>query len=178
MTDVAAALRADASPERITQDAGALPPAASPVVRPRRVWPIVAVAVVLLAAGTLALTHRSSSAPNPRPEPAVEATRAPEPAPAPIIEPNPAPEPAPKPGPVLDVHTRPDGADVLVNGSRRGTTPTRIHVTLPATIILRRRGYRTMRLDVTDGSPIDVELVRSRKRHHHQPPQPHEETLD
>lgn len=57
----------------------------------------------------------------------------------------------------------PSGATVYVDGVAHGSTPLTLDVPLPATLVLRRSGYRDLRVRAA-GSPIEVELQRRRAR--------------
>ena len=173
MAEVARALRAEAGAGRLTEDAGALLPVPSAAPRRRRTWSI-AIAVAgagVVGAGALAL-GTGASAPAP--------SSAPSPLPAPGPSPAPTPAPVPVPTTAVDIRTTPGGAAVVIDGTPRGTTPTRVTVAVPTTILLRRTGYRTARVDVSDATPIDVELVPEPRHRHHAHPVSHppQETLD
>lgn len=147
----------------------------------RRLLPLSAAAVVLLG-GWGAWTAWSASIPRPvgviLDEEAVEpiapasATGVPEPKAR-----APEPEPEPEPPPAVTVRSVPSGARVLHDGKVVGTTPFELAgADAPRTLVFRRRGYRQRTVTVEPGqeSPVEVRLVRRKRREPPPLPNPYE----
>jgi serine/threonine protein kinase len=75
----------------------------------------------------------------------------------------------------LVVRSTPAGAAVVVDGKRRGVTPARLRVRLPASIVVRRSGYRPARLRAERGGDHHLRLIPAPRTE--QGPAPRE-TLD
>ena len=83
----------------------------------------------------------------------------------------------------LEIRSTPPGADVLVDGERRGRTPTRLHLAAPGSILLRKRGHAPARVRVHQSGLIDVRLSRRTRAgkgpdRAAKPPRPGAEGLD
>jgi hypothetical protein len=105
-------------------------------------------------------------APAPAPIDAAPAPVEAAPAPAPVPAPAPPPRRAPPPRTAaatssIDLRSSPSGAQIYVDGKLRGTTPRRLELATPATILLRYRGYQPARVRAVRSGPLDVRLVRS-----------------
>ena len=171
---------------RVTEDLGAAPVVVA-LERPRR-WPtfaaagaLAAVAITVLALGAWRANEADVAEPEPEPTPTLTPAPAPAPVPAPTAL---APVPAPT-ALDLEVRTSPPGADVLVDGVRTAVTPAHIRLAAPATVELRRKGYKPWRAAIDRPGLIDVELdrvpappKRTRTKPPRRPRDPHRETLD
>lgn len=167
--EVAAALRGEHGEERVTQD---VPPAAirfpapphAPPMRSREHaprsrrggLPLLVTVICLCAAVAVGIAARSpESAGSAVPLPSVPVPRPSVPVPS-------VPVPAGPSAFSISIHTTPPGANVLIDGVRRGVTPTTLSLAAPATLTLQRRGYRTRQIHAERAGAIEVVLARPR----------------
>ncbi len=145
----------DVEEERVTQDAGLLPVVAAPPTKQRRGIPlIIGGAAVVVIAVSLIIAGRSGDANEPPPVRAENIALPPAPQPAPVAEPV-----RPASGLVVEVRSRPSGAQIVIDGQARGVTPARLDLAGPTAIVVRRAGYQSARVRADREGPIDVDLV-------------------
>ncbi|MGN6110279.1 MAG: PEGA domain-containing protein, partial [Kofleriaceae bacterium] len=61
------------------------------------------------------------------------------------------------------VRSSPSGAQIVVDGKRRGVTPARLALAEGSAIVVRRAGYRPSTVRATRAGAIDVRLVPVRR---------------
>jgi hypothetical protein len=150
----------DVEAERVTQDAGALLAAPSlPAPRRTRVWPwaVGGAAAIALALGWFAARSDDGGAAAA----AVETPPKPAAAPPPAVAPE---APVSTPSMIVDVRSQPAGADIFVDGRHAGITPTRLSLPGPASLVVRRSGYRASTVRAVRAGALDVRLVPVPKR--------------
>jgi tRNA A-37 threonylcarbamoyl transferase component Bud32 len=139
--------------DRITADAGVVLMAAAR--RPRSRWRVAAWlvggTVVIAGAVSLAVVAQRDAAPVPiaprvvqRAEPV---KREIEIAPTPVDRP-----------PVVEVRSKPGGAQVIVDGTLRGVTPLTFELALPEVVVIQRAGYRRVERRLERAGVVDVTL--------------------
>ena len=147
----------DVEAERVTQDAGALLPApvgvtpgAGALLRPpvavRRVWPwaVGATAVVAIVVGALAIRGGGDAAASEEVPPTPVREMGSDPISRTLI---------------VDVRSNPAGAQILLDGRAVGVTPKRLDLPGPASLVVRRAGYRTANVRAERAGALDVKLV-------------------
>ena len=60
---------------------------------------------------------------------------------------------------VVEVRSQPAGAQILVGGRSVGVTPKRLDLPGPASLVVRRAGYRTANIRAERAGALDVRLV-------------------
>jgi serine/threonine protein kinase len=167
MAEVAHTLENPDGDERITEDVGSLLPvlvAAEHVSPPRRRGLFIATGIAGVAALGLAIAFAwptsSSSA-------GTTSVTAIPPAPPPIPRPTPPEPETPPTTPVsrafeLELRSTPAGAEIVIDGKKRGVTPARLPLQAPTSILVRRAGYRSSKVRAEKSGTIDVQLVRKR----------------
>ena len=68
-----------------------------------------------------------------------------------------------EPTPVVEVRTKPGGAQVIVDGTLRGVTPLTLDLVLPEVVVIQRAGYRSVKQRVEHAGVIDVALLPLRQ---------------
>ncbi len=157
----------DVEAERVTQDAGALLAPPRPA-HPRRasVWPWAAAgaAVIAIAVGVVVARSGDSAEAKPAAEPTPEPLAVPEEVPTVPPPPTPVETPAGEPSLIIDVRSRPAGAQIFVDGRLAGVTPARLRLPGPTSLVVRRTGYRAANVRAERGGALDVRLVLLPKR--------------
>jgi hypothetical protein len=184
MAAVARELRAEAGgDERITQDAGPPPVAVVAGGRPvaaRRDGRVVAMvgagAIVVTVIAAIAI-GRSGGTPVTETVAEAEAVAVPETVPVAVAEPVAEAVAVPEAETVeVEVRSTPSGAEIVIDGERRGVTPARVTVAVSTSILVRRSGYRPARIQAERTGPVDVRLVRRPRASRDEPSD--RETLD
>jgi tRNA A-37 threonylcarbamoyl transferase component Bud32 len=163
--------------DRITADAGPLVPvavAAAPRSRKRALAWLVGGGVVIVAAVSLVAVTQRDAEPVPHLPIAPVVAR---PAPAPPVAPEIELEPTPiDRTPIVEVRSKPGGAQVIVDGTLRGVTPLTLAVALPEVVVIQRAGYRSVKQRVEHAGVVDVTLRPLRRPT--PAPRPSREPLD
>ena len=146
--------------DRLTADAGPLVPVV--MVPPSRsrgralAW-LVGGGVVVVAAVSLAAVAQRDTEPVHISIPIAPRVVVPRP-PEIEIEPTPIAR-----APVVEVHSKPGGAQVFVDGTLRGVTPLTLDLALPEVVVIQRVGYRSVKQRVEHAGVIDVTLFPLRQ---------------
>jgi serine/threonine-protein kinase len=125
-----------------------------------------AVGLVLVGGLAAGLASFRRAQPEPSAHPIVApsvAAPAPQPAPAPVAA------PAPPATQKVVLHSRPEGAEIIVDDRSAGTTPTVLDLALPHPLVLKRKGYRQQQAVVTAAGDTTVVLEREPRPTRHRP---------
>jgi hypothetical protein len=148
--------------------------AAAPRSRKRALAWLVGGGVVIVAAVSLVAVTQRDAEPVPHLPIAPVVAR---PAPAPPVAPEIELEPTPiDRTPIVEVRSKPGGAQVIVDGTLRGVTPLTLAVALPEVVVIQRAGYRSVKQRVEHAGVVDVTLRPLRRPT--PAPRPSREPLD
>ncbi len=165
--------------DRVTTDAGPLLQVAAEVPPRSRAralaWLVGGIVVIAVAVSLAAVAQRDAEPVDLPIAPRVVVPRLePEP-PEPEIEMEPTPIVR---TPVVEVRSKPGGAQVIVEGTLRGVTPLTLEVALPEVVVIQRAGYRSVKQRIEHAGVVEVTLRPLRRLTRSPPPATIKEPLD